>query len=58
MDFGLDGAATTIASSTTGYLVEFSPVIILVAGLVLALVVIERIIDFFRGGDTMDRADN
>jgi hypothetical protein len=54
MDFGLDGAATQIASSTTTYLVEFAPVIALIAGLALAFGIMERLIDIFRGNDTME----
>lgn len=54
MDFGLDGAATAIATSTSAYLVEFSPVILLIAGLALAFGFAERIIDIFRGNDKIE----
>lgn len=56
MDFGLDGAAVSIASSTTAYLSEFAPVILLVAGIALAVGVVERLIDIFTGGDTIDNS--
>jgi hypothetical protein len=40
--------AGLIASSTTNYLITFSPIFILIAGLVLALVVITAILDMLR----------
>jgi len=54
MDFGLDGAAGLIASGTTQYLSEFSGVFLLVGGLVLAFVVIERLVDVFFHRDSME----
>lgn len=58
MDFGLDGAGMMIATSTSAYLVEFAPVILLIAGIVLAFAVIDRLVDSFRGGDKMERTDD
>jgi hypothetical protein len=53
MDFGLTGVAGNIASSTGSYLGEFAPVFLLIAGIVLAFGVIDRLVDSFRGGDTI-----
>lgn len=47
MDFGLGGSVGVIASSTTGYLSAFSPIFLLIGGIVLALGVIERLLDYF-----------
>jgi hypothetical protein len=47
MDFGLTGIGGDIASSTSHYLIEFSPVILLMAGVALAIGVIERVISSF-----------
>jgi len=41
--------ANDIASSTTGYLDTFGPIILLVAGLVLAIVVATVLISLFTG---------
>lgn len=57
MDFGLEGSATLIAQSTTDYLVQFSPVILLIAGIVLAFAIIERFIDSFFGRDNIKDTD-
>jgi hypothetical protein len=53
MDFGLDSAVGTIASGTSAYLVEFAPVILLIAALALVFGFIERMIYIFfdRGRD-------
>lgn len=57
MDLELDGVAVNIASSTGNYLGEFAPIFLLVAGLVLALLIIERLLGFFdrdRDRDILD----
>jgi hypothetical protein len=41
MDFGLAGVPGEIASSTSAYLVQFSPLFLLIAGVVLAMGVLE-----------------
>ena len=58
MDFGLDGVALQIATSTSAYLIEFAPVIILIAGLALAFGIIERLIDIFKGTDKINNDEN
>lgn len=61
MDIGAQQITDQIVSSTTDYLVEYLPVIVLVAGIVLALVVIERLISTFFGnkdeGDTISESN-
>lgn len=60
----IDGGAIAggLASSTTGYLSEFAPIFLLIAGLVLAMGIMEwlaglienrRDIDDTRGGDRL-----
>ena len=46
MDIGIQQITTQIASSTTGYLVTFSPIFLLVGGLILAIVVIASLLGF------------
>lgn len=62
MDIGANQIVTQIASSTGGYLEVYAPVILLVAGIVLAIAVIERIITAFFGnseeGDTITGDSN
>jgi hypothetical protein len=60
MDFGLSGVVMTIASGTSAYLVEFAPVILLIAALALVFGIIERLIYIFfidkgEGGDNINR---
>jgi len=45
MDIGGSQIVTTIASSTTNYFEVYSPIFLLVGGLVLAMVVIGALID-------------
>lgn len=47
MDFGLSNVPTMLATSTTGYLVEFAPIFLLIGGLVLAVGVITALISAF-----------
>lgn len=47
MDFGMDNVGDIIASSTTSYLSEFAPVILLVAGIALAFGVLDRLLERF-----------
>ena len=54
MNLGLDGVAVSIATSTSSYLGEFAPIILLVAGLVLALTIIERLLGVFDRHDDRD----
>lgn len=56
IDFNFDGIAVAIATTTSAYIVEFSPVILLMGGVVLALGLIDRLIDIFRRDDTIDSA--
>lgn len=44
MDFGIDAVPAIIASGTTQYLAEFSPVFVLVGGVVLAFAVADLLI--------------
>ncbi len=57
MDIGANNIVIEIASSTGGYLEIYAPIILLIAGIVLAIAVIERIITSFFGnsqeGDTI-----
>ena len=46
-DFGLSGSVPVIASSTSSFLVEFFPFFALVGGILLAVLLIERIIFSF-----------
>jgi len=47
MDFGLGSAIGNIASSTSAYLLAFSPVFLLIGGLVLALGILDWLFDRF-----------
>lgn len=47
MDLGLSEVPAIIASSTTGYLIQFSPIFVLIGGLVLAVGVVGILISFF-----------
>jgi len=47
MDFGLGSAVGNIASSTSAYLVAFSPIFLLIGGLVLALGIVDWLMDRF-----------
>lgn len=47
MDIGADEITSVIVASTTDYMVEYSPIFLLMGSLVLALVVIGAILDRF-----------
>jgi len=49
MELDMTQVAADIASSTTGYLGTFGPIILLVGGLVLAIVVITALITILTG---------
>jgi len=51
MDIGGSQIVTTIASSTTNYFEVYSPIFLLIGGLVLALAVIGVLIDTVRTKD-------
>lgn len=53
MDIGAQGIVDTIASSSTQYLASYSPIFLLIGGLVLAFGVISVLIGFF-GGNIAD----
>lgn len=62
MDIGVQEIVDVIIQASGEYLVTFSPIIVLVAGLVLAFAVIERVITSFFGnsdkGDTIVEDSN
>jgi hypothetical protein len=58
MDIGASAITTTIVGSTTGYLAEYSPIFLLVAGIVLAIGVIGAILDRFLGSKDNDFTDS
>ena len=58
MDIGGSQIVTTIASSTTNYLELYSPIFLLIAGLILAFVVIEYLISLFKNPDYTDMDGN
>jgi len=51
MDLGISTVPAIVASSTTSYLVQFSPVFVLIGGIVLAFVVISYLISILTGRD-------
>ena len=61
MDIGAQGIVDTIASSSTQYLASYSPIFLLIGGLVLAFGVVSVLIGFFGGSiadiDGMDLDD-
>ena len=61
MDIGAQGIVNTIASSSTQYLASYSPIFLLIGGLVLAFGVVSVLIGFFGGSiadiDGMDLDD-
>jgi hypothetical protein len=48
MDLGLGNVDEIIASSTTGYLIQFMPIFALIGGLILAFGVSMILLDFFK----------
>ena len=46
-DIGIQNIVEQIASSTTGYLLQYSPIFLLIGGIVLAFVVIGVLIETF-----------
>lgn len=54
MDIGTEQIVATIASSTTGYLVTFSPLFLFIGGLVLAVVVIYMLLSIFKKDKDQD----
>lgn len=52
----IDGGAIAggLASSTTGYLGEFAPIFLLIAGLVLAMGIMEWLVSFFENRRSVD----
>lgn len=59
MDIGAAGIVATIASSSTSYLDIYSPIFLLIGGLVLAVCVIAILLGFFskNGGQGIDGMD-
>lgn len=58
MDIGIQEIVDEIVSSTTGYLVTFSPLFLFVGGLILAFVVISSVIGFIpKKNDNIDYFD-
>ena len=51
MDLGVDTIPGILASGTTGYLVQFKGLFLLIGGIVLAFVVITGILNILRGTD-------
>lgn len=51
MDIGIQNIVDQIASSTTGYLVTFSPVFLLMGGLILAFGVMSVLLGFIGKND-------
>jgi len=49
MDINFQPVADTIASGTTNYIATFSPVFLLIGGLILAIIVGAVLISFFTG---------
>lgn len=58
MDIGIQEIVDVIASSTTAYLVTFSPLFLMVGGLILAMVVIFALIGFFPNGRRGESAES
>lgn len=59
MDIGANGIVSWIASSTTSSLATYTPIYVLIGGLVLAVGVISAILGFFGAGsgEHMDMDD-
>lgn len=51
MDIGANEITDTIVNSSSDYLVEYSPIFLMIGGLVLALAVIGALIDRFYPDD-------
>lgn len=58
MDIGISNIVPIIAQSTTDYLAEYAPLFLLIAGLVLAIGIIFKIVGFIPGGDTESNDDD
>jgi len=52
MDIGANAITTVIVGSTTSYIAEYSPIFLLIGGIVLALGVMGALIDRFFGTNT------
>lgn len=57
MDIGISQIVNIVVASSTSYLAVFSPVFLLIGGLVLAMVVANMILSFFGKGGGGDAAD-
>jgi len=58
MDIGIQQITNIIIASTTDYMVTFSPIFLLMGGLVLAFVIVFSLLGFFPNARKNDFSDN